>query len=281
MSIRESNYGISKEDWDLYHLAIRNIDIATCEACAVSNAIGVRESVAYKGWSTYIYTRLCSHAVALIAATPISRWSKREYESWDITAIAPHVRALMEGEILFYYLSKTPISQDEWSAKLNVMHLNDCIKRIEITASDEIDNGLPFYSEQKDEITARLDNNSYFQSLDSGTIKRCLAGKVLTIQPRDILLSEMGVSPKDFKKLFDLLSHYIHILPMSFYRMEPNGRGAGCLNETDFHYMYIFLNLCTEVLTRCTDIMVDLFPDVKSKRKGLKSKVSIGPKPRK
>lgn len=281
MSIRENNNEISKEDWNLYHLAIRNIDIATCEACAVSNAIGVREAIANKGWSTYIFTRLCSHATALIAAAPISRWSKREYESWDITAIAPHARALIEGEILFYYLSKTPVSQDEWSAKLNVMHLNDCIKRMEITTSDEFENGLPFYSEQRDEITARLNGNGYFQSLDSGTIKRCLAGKALTIQPRDILLSEMGISPKEFKMLFDLLSHYTHILPMSFYRMEPNGRGTGCLNETDFHYMCLFLNLCTEVLTRCTDIIVDLFPDVKSKRKGLKSKVSIGPKPRK
>ncbi|WP_253073389.1 hypothetical protein [Sodalis ligni] len=130
MSRVHNNSDDSNYDWDFYHLAIRNCDIAVCEANAISNAIGVRQTEPYKAWSTYIFTRICAHASFLMAATPISRWSKREYENWDVSSIAPHVRAIMEGEILFYYISKDPLSLEEWKAKLNVMHLNDCVKEL-------------------------------------------------------------------------------------------------------------------------------------------------------
>lgn len=270
---------ISKED---FHLALRSLDIAVSEAKAVSQAVGVRcmeANEAYKAWSTYIFMRICINAGIMIGNVPGSRWGKRDYELWDLSLVAPYVRAIIEARLLFYYISKKPTSENEWRAKLNVMHMNDCIKRLELMADSE--GGGEFYEEQREQITERLINNEYFNTLDAGTRKRCLAGKAMMLQSRDEILNELGEDTKTFKIYFDFLSHYTHVLPMSYYRAEPNGRGTGCFNEVDFGYIWLAMKAATEALCHCTDIMCELFPDTQNSRKGLKSKFSPGPKLRK
>lgn len=277
----EEDVTIHPFDWDFYHAAVRKLDLATCEACAVSQGVGVREAEAFKGWSTFIFSRLCQHSSALIAASPISRWSKREYQNWDLSHIAPHVRAILEGEVFFLYISKPPLSQEEFSAKINTLHLNDCVKRIEFMRSLGSEDDVVGLEKQREEITQRFEGNNVFNALDSSVKKKILSGKSTMIYHRDEILKENTIEVSDFKRNFDFLSHYTHILPMSFYRMEANGRGTGCLNETDFYYISLYLSLAAESLTRCTNRLVDLFPDTKRYRKGLKSKFSFGPKPRK
>ncbi|MGQ7808149.1 hypothetical protein ACUN3I_21345 [Hafnia alvei] len=266
---------------DEFHHFLREFDKAVCEANAVSQGVGVRMAKAYQSWSTYIFSRICIHASIMISNVPKSRWAKRDYDFWDFASIASHVRAIREAELLFMYLSEVPESEEEWSAKLNVMHMNDCVKRIELFTTSENTEILDFYLDQKNIITERLNTNPVFLSLEDGTRKRCLSGKALMIPNRDELLLKLGQEPKSFKVMFDFLSHYTHILPMSFYKMEPNGRGTGCFNDYDFGYMIMGMLLCTESLTQCTDRFVELFPDVKRLRKGTKSKFTLGPKPTK
>lgn len=267
-------------NWDKYFSAVRKIDIATCEACAVSQGIGVREAEAFKSWSTYVFSRLCQHSHALIAALPISRWSKREYQNWDLSHIAPHVRAILEGEVFFLYISNTPASNEEFSAKINTLHLNDCVKRIEFMKSFEDHESVAGFEKQKEEITQRFENNDFFNALSSSVKKKILSGKSTMIYNRDDILRENGIDVSQFKVNFDFLSHYTHILPMSFYRMESNGRGTGSLNEADFNYICLYVDIAAEAIVHCTDRLIELFPDAARHRKGLKSKFSFGPKPR-
>jgi len=264
---------------DDFHNHLRDFDKAVCEANAVSQGVGVRESIPYQGWSTYIFTRICIHASIMIGNVPGSRWSKKDYEMWDFSLVAPYARSVLEAELLFKYLVEEPNSPEEWSAKLNVMHMNDCAKRIELFSKGT--EALEFYTEQKAILTERLESNSFFMSLDSGTRKKCLSGKAITIPNRDDLLLKFGVDKRNFNNTFDFLSHYTHILPMSYYKMEPNGRGTGCFNTYDFNYLIMGMIICTESLVNCTNRMVGIFPDVARFRKGLKSKFSPGPKPRK
>lgn len=267
---------LSKED---FFLALRNFDCAVCEALAVSQSVGVREAEAYMGWSTHIFARICVNATIMIGNIPGSRWGKRDYDFWDFSLVAPYTRALIESELLLFYLSRIPSSQAEWSAKINVMHMSDCMKRMEHFSPDPESDAA--FEDQREMIAKRLNENEHFNALDAGTKKRCLSGKALTIKNRDEILDDMGVDRKQFKKIFDLLSHYTHVLPMSYYRMEANGRGTGCFNQVDYSYIYLAMEICTEVLTRCTDIITEMFPDTKKSMKGLKSKFSLGPKPRK
>lgn len=270
---------VSKED---YHLALRELDIAVCEAKAVSNAIGVRKAdKPHHAWATYIYLRICIHAGIMIANVPGNRWVKKDYEIWDFASVASQARAILEARLLFYYVSKEPKNDDEWNVKLSTMHMNDCMKRIDMFSTSGNQKSLDFYNEQKKEIESELTSNDYFLKLDNGTRKRILAGKIMTIETRDELIVEVGDDVDSFRVLFDFLSHYTHILPMSFYKLEANGRGTGCYNLFDHAYIYMVMGVVKECLVFCTDIICEIFPDTKRARKGLKSKISIGPKPKK
>lgn len=270
---------VSKED---YHIALRDLDIAVCEANAVSNAIGVRlaDKPNY-GWSTYIYLRICINAAIMMENIPGTRWVKKDYELWDFSSVASQARAIIEARLLFFYISKESESEDEWRVKINTMHMNDCMKRIDMFSTAGNEQALEFYLGQKQELESKLKSSEYFNSLDNSTRKRILAGKAMTIQSRDELIMEIGDSPESFRVIFDFLSHYTHILPMSYYKAEANGRGTGCFNIYDHGYIYMAMNLVKECLVFCTDKICEMFPDTSRARKGLKSKLTIGPKPRK
>ncbi|WP_241610150.1 hypothetical protein [Rosenbergiella epipactidis] len=260
---------------DFYRF-FREFDAAVCEASAVSNSIGVKEAEWHIAFATHVFVRICNHAEAMAGAIPESRWAKKDSYSWDLSFVAPHARAIIEGNLLFYYVSKKPSSDEELRTKINVMHMNDCVRRIsffEEGTSDYI--GL---NKQKDELTERLNSIDYFQNLSGPTKKRCLNGKALMIPSRDELLIEMGEDVRAFNIMFDFLSNYTHILPISYYRMEANGRGTGCFNEVDLNYICIFMEQCTQILRSQTDKIVDFFPDLSKVRKGIRSKSTFAPK---
>lgn len=265
---------------DDYHQALRYCDIATCEAKAVGQALAGRYEKPYKGWSSLIFTRLCIHAGLIMRNAPKSRWFKADFELWDYSCIAPHVRAIMEGELLLFYLSQPPTSEDEWLVKLKILHLNDCNRRIKLFEATDDEENLKAFEHEKKKLIEDISEIEYFNALPSEIKKKSIQGKILTIQSRDELLKLCGIDSKSFNPIFDHLSHYTHILPYSFYRIESNGRGTGILNDTDKGFLYSGLIAAAESMSRCTDIMVELFPDVKNKRKGLKSKFYPGPKPR-
>lgn len=51
-------------------------------------------------------------------------------------------------------------------------------------------------------------------------------GRFITIDTRDQMLTKAGFVKSQFDVIYDLWSQHIHILPLSFYRMEPNGRSC-------------------------------------------------------
>lgn len=268
---------------DDYFQAVRSCDIATCEAKAVGQALANRYEKPYKGWSSHIFTRICIHAGLIMRNAPKSRWFKTDYDLWDYSCIASHVRAILEGELLLFYIAQEPSSEEEWLVKLKILHLNDCNRRIklfEATSVDGDDSELNFYKGEKEKLVNDLSGLAFFNALPTEVRKKSIQGKILTIQSRDELLELCGIDKTSFNVIFDHLSHFTHILPYSFYRIEANGRGTGMLNDHDKGFIYSGLISAAESISRCTDIMVGLFPDVKNKRKGLKSKFTPGPKPR-
>lgn len=263
---------------DDFHFALSTFDKAVCEACAVSNFIGSRYVVHYKGYSSHIFTRMCLHAHALISALPKSRWARRDYECWDFSLIAPHVRALMEGYLLFFYLSETPTSEDEWYVKINVMNLNDCTRRVRLHENIKNTEDEEGFREQQLELKGRLQGSKYFKDLPPKIQKQLLTGKALMIPSRDELLEQLNIDVGEFNGFYDVVSNYTHILPISYYRSEANGRGTGVKNRADLSYIVASLVNSTHWLTSSTDRMVELFPDTAKVRKGKKSKFSLGPK---
>jgi hypothetical protein len=121
--------GFSSDD---YHRQMSSFDSCVCEATAVGQKIAGRQAIATVGYSTRVFARMCAHMQAMMCALPMSRWSQREFEIWDISAVASHARSILEGYLLFRYLVDAPASDEVQRAYINVMHLYDCKKRIKI-----------------------------------------------------------------------------------------------------------------------------------------------------
>lgn len=261
-----------------YNEALKAFDSATCEAIAVSQSIGVREVEAHKGHSTYVFLRLCSHAKSIMCAAPRSRWIRADFTDWDFGNVAGHGRAMLEGFLLLLYLIEQPSSQADWSAKINVMFLNDCTRRIKMLTNAGIVEDVKTLKVDAEELRSRLVSNEWFTALPAQAQKRCLSGDNLTIPSRDELLHKAGWEKNSFYAIWDLLSQYSHVLPISFIRMEANGRGSGLENDTDKGYISQLLNWCAETLVTATDLMAEAFPDTAASRLGIKSKFDPGPR---
>jgi hypothetical protein len=260
-----------------YAELLKAYDEAVCESVAVGQKISGRMVEPHLGFATHIFTRICGHAVSLIRAVPKSRWVRSDFEHWDFSSVAGHSRSILEGILLFNYVIAEPESPDAWSAKINVMHLNDCNRRLRLFKSSEDNLQLEFFSVQAEELKERLNGNSWFISLDLKLQKELLLGKHLTILNRDELLNLAGWDKLDYDVLWDVLSQYTHVLPFSFYGVEENGKGTGMENATDKGYISLMLYLCGESLKSATDNLVLAFPDAATVRKGAKSKFSLGP----
>ena len=261
-----------------YNEALLAFDIATCEAVTVSQSIGVRMAKPHLGHSTFIFVRLCNHAISMICAAPRSRWIRADFTNWDFAGVAGHSRAILEGFLLLLYVVETPGSREEWSTKINVMYLNDCSRRIKMMGNIGSLDALKGLQDQAEELRGRLNTNSWFAALPAQTQKRCLTGEILMIPTRDEMLERAGWEKNSFYAMWDLLSQYAHALPISFFRMQQDGRGTGVENDTDKAYIARMMEWCAITLTTATDLMVEAFPHTSKVRKGLESKFTAGPR---
>lgn len=259
-----------------YEEILNDMDSAVCEAMSVGQYIGHQIAEPHIGYSTHIATRINCHAVSIMMCAPKSRWVKPAFEHWDFSAIAGHARSILEGYLFLVYISSKPQSEDEWRARLNVMHMNDCVRRLKL-----FKNGLgpqfEFYSEQKRIITERLEGNKYFQALPDGVRRGCLKGQYLMISTQDEMVERVGWDVNSFRVLWDVMSQYAHVLTLSFYNMEVNGRGTGLENEADRSYMTMSLALAAEAVSKSTDILMGFFPGALQVRRGIASQFSPGP----
>lgn len=269
---------VSPPSLEDYLKELSDCDAAVCEALAVGQAISERLVDDHIGYSTRVFTQMCGHALTLMRAIPHSRWVRSDFEDWHFSAVAGHVRAIMEGYLFFLYLIEPPSGMAELKAKINVMHLYDCTKRLKwFTKVGTKPHEIKSFEVQRVEICARLEQNKYFLDLPAAVQKRCLSGEKPMIHSRDQMLEAAGWDKAHFNAYWDLLSQHAHVLTMAFYRMEPNGRGTGIENEVDRGYLTVGLRSCAETMAQATKKLLDLFPDAENVCRGVESGFSPGP----
>lgn len=261
-----------------YRKHLQDFDAAVCEAIAVSQAIAERLEAPAIGYSTHVFGRICIHAQALMCAAPKSRWVSREFEIWDVSTVASHARSILEGYLLFRYLADAPSDMDTQRAYVQVMHLYDCMKRINILPHVLSNEDIEGFKAQAEEIRARLEGIEYFQRLDPKLKKDLLAGKWLMITPKKDLIAALDIDQKDFDFFWNYLSQYTHVLSFTYYRVEPNGRGTGLENDFDRKALCMVLKLCNDLMVAAVDRLIELFPDVSEVRQGQDSKFSPSPR---
>ncbi len=263
---------------DHYITTLAVFDAAVCEALAVSQAQAGRFTAANISYASKIFTRMCGSSISMIRAAPLSRWVKSDFEDWQLSAVAGHARSILDGFILFHYLIAPTSSEAELRARINIMHLNDCTRRIELFKNlESTTDDIAGFERQLEELKERLLTNKFFNALTAKTQKSCLSGKYLMIDNRDQMLGKIGMHISQTNAIYDLWSQHIHILPLSFYRTEPEGRGTGIENDTDRCYITQALEICASLMTSATNQIVECFQDVVGVRQGLNSRFSPGP----
>lgn len=260
-----------------YEEALHVFDGAVCEATAVGQAQAGRMADPCVGYASYVFSRMCAHGTAIIRATPLSRWIASDHEQWGFHSVACHARALLGGNLYFHYLM-SPANDllEEGRARVTLLQLNDCCSRIKMFADNQ--EQLQGFHPQRDELVKRLKTIPFFQKLAPPVQAQCLSGKKAWFMDRAQLVEMVGMSKVQFDVIWDLWSQHSHIHPMSFYRMEANGRGSGLENDTDRSYLTTALLICGGILEAATERMVETFPDVAEVRQGVNSKFSPGPK---
>lgn len=261
-----------------YLSALRAFDAAVCEALAVGQKQAGRHVPANVGYATYVFARMCGSATDMIRAVPLSRWVRSDFEDWSFSAVAGCARAILEGYLYFRYLIAATKSEDEMKTRINILYINDCTRRIDLHRNLEAPQAtIDDFEKQCTEVRERLHRSEFFATLHPQVQKKCLSGKYLMSASRDEMLEQIGFDRGHFNALFDLWSQHTHILPLSFFRMEPNGRGSGLENDVDRSYIAGAMAVCTELLVEATDLIVTKFPDVAGVRSGTRSMFSPGP----
>lgn len=264
----------SRED---YLSALQMLDVAVCEAMAVGQAQAGRAVSPTLGYATYVFARLCAYGVAAIRAAPLSRWVRSDSEDWGFNVLASHARAILEGYLYFTYLVQPENEQqEEGRARITLLQLNDCCSRIKLFVTNPEQARL--FEQQADDLRARLRSIEFFRRLPPAVRAQCLAGGKAWFMDRAQLVDLVGFEKPAFDIAWNLFSQHSHIHPVSFYRIEPNGRGTGLECDPDRAYLGFAMILSASILTEATDKLVGEFPDVASVRRGLDSKFSPGPK---
>lgn len=264
-------------DRSAYQSVLDKLDAAVCDAIAVGQASANRMAAPNWGHATRVFARLCGAGMAMIRAAPLSRWVRSDFENWDFGAVAGHACSLLDGCLLFFYLVEPPKSDAELQVRIDVMDINDCSRRIELYKNLGCLADVAGFEKQRSELQQRLKSNEFFVTLPEPLQDQCLNGSVLMIDSRDEILTALGFPKNQFDALYGLWIQHLHTLPMSFYRMEPNGRGTGLENETDSAYIIQTFEVCAAFLSDATDRMVENFPDAADSRKGIESRFQPGP----
>ena len=221
---------------------------------------------------------MACHLVALMSAAPLSPWVRKEFEVWDFAEVAGHVRAIMEGYILFEYLATSTGDKVIEHAVAHQIFLYDCTTRLERLGAVLGEDDKKGLKSEQVRIRGVLDSNAHFKSLPHRQREKLLEGKTLTLSSRDKLLDKFNIERKDFYLLWDLTSQQMHILSMAFMRMESEGRGTGAENDTDRFYIFFSLSYCLKLVKRATKRMVELYPELAKRCQGENSIFSPGPK---
>ena len=95
-------------DRGVYTAALQKFDAAICEATAVSQAMANRYVASNVGYASYVFTHMCGTGIAMMRATPLSRWVRSDFDHWQFAAVAGYARALLDGYILFGYIRISP-----------------------------------------------------------------------------------------------------------------------------------------------------------------------------
>jgi hypothetical protein len=252
---------------DEYKETISALESALEECFALSHRCsGIRAPTGAHFYASVLFTTLCSRGASFAILAPDTTFSTKAFDHWDYSSLAVLARSILEIRISFFHLCGQECTSSEWDFRWNLFNLHDCTSRIHMF--EEIDPGsedLPGFKTQADELRGRLKSNEVFVALSGSEQRRLRHGKQAYPVPLEVIAEKAGVPISEFRLLYKFLSSHVHGLPMSFYRMEDDGRGRGVHCRVEEGYSTLCASFVHGMLVASRDEMRKLFgPHIES-----------------
>ena len=224
---------------------------------------GIRAPTAAHFYASVLFTSLCSRGASFGILAPGTTFSTKSFDHWDFASLAVLARSILEIRISLFYLCIQECSDVEWKFRWDLFNLHDCTSRIHLFQEmDRDSDDLAGFEKQAEELRDRLRKNEFFLALKESQQRHLLHGKHAYAVSLESIAEHAGVAITEFRWLYRFLSSHVHGLPMSFYRMEEDGRGRGVHSEVEEDYSSLCVSFVLTLLVASRDEMQKLFePD--------------------
>jgi hypothetical protein len=126
------------------------------------------------------------------------------------------------------------------------------------------------FERQAAELRERLRGNEFFQKLLVKQQNKFLSGKHAYIYALEEIGVKAGVEIELFRWLFRFLSNHVHGLPLSFYRIQEDGRGRGLHTTAEEGYTSLCLSFSMTLLVGARDEIEAMFTPVLEEAAGVR-----------
>jgi hypothetical protein len=229
-------------------------------ATTVSGSIHHQSVDTRSFWAAVLFAKLCVTSVSAVQLLPGNQMFPSKFNNWDASSISTLCRNLIENYHAFFYLCIEKIPDAERECRLQLFNLHDCLTRKKIFADFGLEEDLPKFAEQSDELRDILKQNNFFLNLQDGEQKKLLKGEQAFYLTREAIEQRMGSGRSDLKAVYRLLSIQAHTLPMSFYRTIEQRRGTGVETDTELHYISMAVEYIIPYLLFATRQIIELYP---------------------
>ncbi len=242
---------------ECYRTALTRFESVLQDAIDLSHRAANRPSETSRiFWASALFTRLCNFTVSLARLAPGGAYSHHAVDNiWDNSAVSVLARAVFECFLLFFYLGIEEVSDDEWTARQNLMYLHDATMRLRVFYHDDpSDHAHDFYIGQRHELIDKLRASSYFQGLGDKRRAHFERGRELFFLTQDEIIQRIGWDQAHIRRFYEFLSAHVHSLPVAFYKMVEDGRGRGVENEPEKGYVAQSFEFVATLLTTATEL---------------------------
>jgi hypothetical protein len=228
-------------------------------AVQLAAALAGQKTDLRRGWSTWIFARLCAtaHSMRRLLPPVVSGHGT----TIDHGSIACLARNVMEAGVLVSYISEPNLSEDEWKCRLLIFHIHDCVARIRLFKGISADKQADKMRDALQELRSRISSNAHFKKLQLEIQEKAQAGSLIFINGLRSAAEVAGWDKSHFDAMYNYLSVQSHSAPMGFYRMDDREIDYKKIAPYQYYLVGLALEMANTSMNAAIKRMSELFPD--------------------
>lgn len=169
-------------------------------------------------YGSYIFTKICCHAVALLQLKPHIGEPDPNYDMaiWDMSSLAVLARAIIDSYYVFFYLAVDGCDEDESEFRYYLWNYHAEKQRIDLI--NKVNPESPETANLERQVEGLKENlvgNGFYQALETKLQRKIRKGEVAFSLSNTELSKRAGIHPVYYKSTFNFLSAYVHAYPFA------------------------------------------------------------------